>query len=331
MSKGTIRENFGRVDWLDIRKAVYNLSRFCYQISKSRPDIVYLITTADTAIYRDGFFMLVAWFCRCRILLHLHGTGASRPAQKWASRGFHRAIVRRITSLSNYIIVPTDIDLISLREVYLVKVHSEVVRNITNVPEHYRRSLERSKRESISTLLTAIGRLCELKGAWDLLEAFALVVAKEPTTQLTWIGLGAFPSDDEFARMLSASLGISDHVRFAGNLSDEEKFFELSQADIFVLPTHSEGFPLSLLEGMAMGLPVVTTPVGGIPEVVKDGVNGYLVPPKDIEMLAKQILTLVKEPDKRQQMGEENAKLYWEQLSSHKVVDRIHTLLRELT
>jgi glycosyltransferase involved in cell wall biosynthesis len=147
---------------------------------------------------------------------------------------------------------------------------------------------------------------------------------------LTWVGLGAFPSDDEYAHQLCASLGLTDHITLAGQLSDEEKFFELSRADILVLPTHTEGFPLSLLEGMAMGLPVVTTPVGGIPEIVKDGVNGYLVSPKDVEMLAERILTLVKEPGKRQRMGEANARLYREQLSAHKVVARIHTLLREL-
>ncbi len=326
-SKNTIREEFGRVTWLDLGLAVCNFARFAWLLLREHPQIVYYISTADTAIYRDWVFWLAARLVGCRIVLNLHGT---RPSVKFASYSFHRWFVNRVASMASYIVVPNTVDWDGLKQIYSVDVPSEVVRNTTYVPEHFRQSLKRPEKRSGPVSLIVVGRLSEAKGAWDLLQALALVIKEEPSVSLTWVGLGASPSDDIYARELCASLGIEANVRLAGQVADSEKYLELEQSDIFVLPTHSEGFPLALLEAMAMGLPVVTTPVGGIPEVIIDGVNGYLVLPKDIESLADRILTLLREPDKREQMGEANRKLYWEQLSARKVVDRIHTLFEEL-
>ena len=325
-SKNTLREEFGKVTLLDIWLALRNFTHFSWLLLRERPQVVYMQSTADTGFYRDWVFIVAARRANCRVLLHLHGTRHSAP---FKSGWFHNHLVRWGVSRANYVVVPTDADLKGYLD-YGLKVPAEVIRNTAYVPPEFQNRVRQTRLSNTVSLL-GIGRLSEAKGSWDLFRALALVRQREPNIRLTWIGLGAFPSDDEYARQLCTSLGLTDCVTLAGQLSDEEKFFELSQADIFVLPTHTEGFPLSLLEGMAMGLPVVTTPVGGIPEVVKDGVNGYLVPPRDVETLAERILTLLKEPGQRLRMGEANARLYREQLSAHKVVDRIHTLLGELT
>jgi glycosyltransferase involved in cell wall biosynthesis len=325
ISKNTLREEFGKVTLLDVWLALRNLTRFSWLLVRERPQVVYVQSTADTGFYRDWVFITTARLANCKVLLHLHGTRHSAP---FKSGWFHSHLVRWSLSCANYVIVPTKADLAGYLD-YGLKVPVEVIHNTAYAPPEFQDRV-RQTRLSNTVSLIGIGRLSEAKGSWDLFRALALVRQCESNVRLTWVGLGAFPSDDEYAHQLCASLGLTDHITLAGQLSDEEKFFELSRADILVLPTHTEGFPLSLLEGMAMGLPVVTTPVGGIPEIVKDGVNGYLVSPKDVEMLAERILTLVKEPGKRQRMGEANARLYREQLSAHKVVARIHTLLREL-
>jgi glycosyltransferase involved in cell wall biosynthesis len=115
----------------------------------------------------------------------------------------------------------------------------------------------------------------------------------------------------------SQSEGIREHVRSLdpdgnilqvhGWISAEDKLKVLQQADIMVLPTeHREGFPNVLLEAMACGIPVVTSPAGGIPAILRDGVNGLFVPPRDASALAEAVQWMIDNPDKRREMGRTN-------------------------
>jgi glycosyltransferase involved in cell wall biosynthesis len=91
-----------------------------------------------------------------------------------------------------------------------------------------------------------------------------------------------------------------DHL---GPVSLEERLAFFKRADVFVLPTYAEGTPISMLEAMAAGLPVVSTPVGGIPDVVEDGVEGFIVKPGDVEALADRLARLINDPERRRRMG----------------------------
>ena len=77
----------------------------------------------------------------------------------------------------------------------------------------------------------------------------------------------------------------------------------LNSVDVFFLPSHNEGLPISILEGMTYELPVLSTPVGGIPSVVREGENGLLVPPADIDRMYQAIMTLASDPSLRETMG----------------------------
>jgi len=104
-------------------------------------------------------------------------------------------------------------------------------------------------------------------------------------------------------RRLAYRLGVHDSLIMLGHVSHEKMPHVYSISDVVVLPSLREGTPLVLLEAMACGKPVVATRVGGIPEIVKHGENGLLVRPKDIEGLSKAILTLLEDPDLREEMG----------------------------
>ena len=103
-------------------------------------------------------------------------------------------------------------------------------------------------------------------------------------------------------KALAQSLGITERVSFLGDRRDVPEL--LAQAQIFVLSTHYEGLPISILEAMRAGLPIVATRVNGIPEEVIDGETGLLVPHGDVEALASALNSLIQSPDKRQKMGE---------------------------
>jgi glycosyltransferase involved in cell wall biosynthesis len=116
---------------------------------------------------------------------------------------------------------------------------------------------------------------------------------------------------------LSKHLELNDRVFFTGWISDRSKIFDyLKQSTVFVLPSLSEGRPRVLLEAMACGLPVVATDVGGVPEVVVDGVNGLLVPPRDEKALAEAIEHVFNNVDFRRRASAENVKATTEYLPS---------------
>ncbi len=104
-------------------------------------------------------------------------------------------------------------------------------------------------------------------------------------------------------RQLAAELGLGPRVNFLGQRRDIPDL--LAALDILVLPSYGEGVSLALLEGMAAGLPVIATAVGGLPEVVTDGVNGLLIPPRDPEALARALARLLADPDFARRLGEQ--------------------------
>ena len=143
-----------------------------------------------------------------------------------------------------------------------------------------------------------VGNLTPKKDHLTLLEAHASVVATRPEARLVIVGTG--PQEEQL-RSAVRSLGIEDSVRLTGSRDDVAEL--LAAFDVFAMSSRHEGLPIALLEAMASGLPVVATRVGGIPEVVDDGVNGLLVPPGDAGMLAAAIGKLLDDRALRVDLG----------------------------
>lgn len=144
--------------------------------------------------------------------------------------------------------------------------------------------------------LVVVARLDVPKDPFTLLRALARLRAREWT--LEWIGDGPRRAP---AERLAASLGLADRCRFVGAQGDVAE--RLARASVLLLPTDREGLPLSVLEGMRAGLPVIASAVGGIPEAVLPGVTGLLVPPGDAIALAGAIASLLDDPGARARLG----------------------------
>jgi glycosyltransferase involved in cell wall biosynthesis len=139
---------------------------------------------------------------------------------------------------------------------------------------------------------------------------------------------GEGPCDREIAAQID-SLGLQTQVLALGLRSDVKRL--LAAADMVLLSSVSEGIPLSLIEGMAAGLPVLATSVGGIPEVVEDGRTGLLVPAGDDEALARQILRLAVDPARREQMGRLGRERANALFSEDRMVEEYDRTFREMT
>ena len=149
--------------------------------------------------------------------------------------------------------------------------------------------------------VTTVARLSVTKGLTYLLEAIVHVQALYPATRFAVYG------DGDLRQSLLAyadQLGLDGAAIFVGPFTSREELAQImARTDLFVLPSLLEGQPLALVEAMAYGCPIVTTPVGGIPELIQDGVNGLFCQPKDATDLAAKISLLIADPVLRQQLG----------------------------
>ena len=135
-------------------------------------------------------------------------------------------------------------------------------------------------------------RLTAAKDHMNLLRAFAKVAAEIPEAELQIAGDGELRAElESFAQKLN----LGNRISFLGGLPHTAQF--LSQLDIFVLSSLSEGLPLSILEAMAAGLPIVATRAGGTEEAARDGQNAYLVPTADFNALAEAMIRMARNPD----------------------------------
>lgn len=167
-----------------------------------------------------------------------------------------------------------------------------------------------------------LGRIGQRKGVYDLLHAVRGINVRGIRIHLTIGGDGEIDT----ARRVADELGLHALIDFPGWISGERKHEYFMQTDLYVLPSHNEGLPLSVLEAMSYGLPVVTTNVGGVPELVRDGEDGFLITPGDIEALENAICRMVLNPDLRKSMGASARTRVEEKYSRERVLPQLDEL-----
>ena len=154
-----------------------------------------------------------------------------------------------------------------------------------------------------SLLVGFIGRLDKQKGCEEFIRAAAKIRKSAPRAMFILIGeeTRGEPGYGNYLRSLTESLGLKRHVRFLPFTREVPLF--LASLDVLAVPSYSETFGYVAIEGMAMGIPVVGTNTGGLPEIIVDGETGFLVPPRSPEELGRAILALLRKPALRKEMG----------------------------
>jgi colanic acid/amylovoran biosynthesis glycosyltransferase len=177
-----------------------------------------------------------------------------------------------------------------------------------------------------------VARLVEKKGIEYAIRAAALVL-RDRSFRYTIVGDG--PERQRLEGLID-HLGVSGSVRIIGWRGHDEVHRLLSTADAFMLPSvtaadgDEEGLPVALMEAMAAGLPVLSTLHSGIPELVRDGIEGFLVRERDVEALASRCSVLVDDPRLRAELGSAARLRIEERHDNHMLHDRLVELYREL-
>ncbi len=285
------------------------LTAYLLKLLTLRPDLVHIHAGGGTDVFRKGWDVLLARICRRRVLLHIHGGDFDTFFAPGNQR--KRKRIERIFRRCNGVVALSDF----WRSLYIRIVDDATIHVVNNcVDVELYRSLDRdAARRALNLPFHApvvlhLGSQGKRKGTFDLLRAIPRVLEAARETVVIMVGPDedVHPGAISEGQALADELGISRAVRFLGARTGQQKLVCLGAADLFVLPSYNENFPISILEAMASGLPVISTKVGGIPEILSDAVPEDLIEPGDSLALAERITAYVTNPKLSQEAGRRN-------------------------
>jgi colanic acid/amylovoran biosynthesis glycosyltransferase len=174
--------------------------------------------------------------------------------------------------------------------------------------------------------ILCVGRLIPAKGQHLLIEAIHRLVRQGWQVRLRLVGAGA---DEASLRQLASRLQIEDEVIFEGPVNQSGIRSLYANADLFCIPSFAEGIPVVLMEAMAMEIPCVTTRVAGIPELIRDGIDGLLVAPSDVDDLVVALARLMADPDLRRRVAKNGRARVLEHYDLNRNVGRLAEIFEE--
>lgn len=288
-----------------VRKAVdrsLDLARILSCVRRCRPDVLYVSTSHDwKTLVRDIPLALALGRGGPPFVLHIHGSACERfgrPGQRlftWCSIWLARRAAA-VMLLSSEELEPWRSRCPTGRFVVVLNPF-EPSRGEPGA------GADAAGRPANGVpIVLFVGRLMRDKGVFDLVSAMSIVSRILPC-RLVMAGSG--PAREVLVEQI-ADEGLEDTVTLAGYLDGPRLDRAYASADVFVLPSYREGFPLSVMEAMGHGLPVITTPIRGCAEFLDPGENALFVPPGDAQRLAEAIRTLLTDDELRARMGGAN-------------------------
>lgn len=267
-------------------------------LRRHRIDVVH-----TTGLYPNVFGVVAAWLARTPVII----ASVRDMGQMW--RGDLRRVQRLTCRLADAVVTNAEAIAERLRAEGYPADRIEVIHNgIVPVEVPPRLPGTGLRRDlgipAAAPVVGVVSRLDRLKGLDDFLDAAALVVARHPETRFLIVGgpaAGVGEGYEEKLRRRADRLGLGERVILTGARTDVPEI--LPELTVSVLPSLTEGLSNSLLEAMAAGKPVVATSVGGNPEIVEDGVTGFLVPANDPAALAAAVGRLVASPGLAAELG----------------------------
>lgn len=260
--------------------------------------VVHAHVSANGSFWRKAFLLWVARRFRVATIFHLHDGNFERYAARGFGGGLLRRCIRHTLQASDVVIVLSERSARWMQQ-FSPRSRVRVIGNPVRLPAHQRGVGDRRQAGEAVGQILFLGMICEAKGSFDLLKAFAAFRSRVSGWRLIVGGNGEV---DRFL-LQAEHLGVRADIDFLGWISGTDKERTLSSADIFVLPSYTEGMPVSLLEAMAYGSAVVATPVGGVPDMMTPDRHGLWIEPGNIDDLAATLERLAGSPELRASLG----------------------------
>jgi len=300
-----------QIDRSAFAKAYYlarSLMAYIYWLPQCR--LVHIHLSEPVSAIRKSLFALLALLLNKPIIMHFHSfSPATTIDSKW--RPLYKFLFTRARTV--LVLSPYWKEAItqSLGEIPVIVVPNPCPKIANENPHAHSRPY-----------ILFAGTLNARKGYCDLIEAFSLLSKKYPDWDLVLAGNG----EVQKANILAAELKIAKNVKLLGWISNELKAEQFMNAEIFCLPSYAEGFPMAILDAMAYGLPIVATPVGGIPDVLENNKSALIVDPGDIQGLAKHLELLMSSRELRTRLSQASRELASNRFSLDAIVKTIDAL-----
>ncbi len=273
---------------------VWGLMQFFWRLSSIKTDLVHIHFAERGSAFRKAIAMPLALLFRKPVILHAHGSEFHTFYAKLPE--WLKQVMAGIFRQCTYLIVLSE----SWKAFYTenLGLKPEQVAVLANPVEMPPTVPHRAGSDRVNFVF--LGRIGQRKGAFDLIQAFSMLPSEQQSKSALIL---AGDGEVEPARQLIESLNLGDRVTILDWINTQQRNELLAKAHVFVLPSYNEGLPMALLEAMSWGLPAITTPVGGIPEVIAQAETGLLVNPGDIQQLSDALQLLIANEDLRLSLG----------------------------
>ncbi len=304
-------------------KAIKGYLQFIKVLIFNRPDLVHIHSSFGPSFYRKLPFIYLASWSRIPIVNHIHGADFNEFYVNASVK--KKKIIRKVYSKCN--------KLIALSEEWKENLSQIVSKDKIVIIENYSILHEDALKERLNrpcnNQILFLGELGKRKGCYDIPFVIELVAKVVPNVKFVLCGAGN-KDDEALIKNMIIEKNIENNVVFPGWIRGEEKDKILRESDVFFLPSYNEGMPMSILDAMGYGLPVVSTNVGGIPRIVHNGKNGSYCSAGDISKLSLGIIMLLKNNEDLKKASKESFMIVREKYSLVNHLNRIKALYESL-
>lgn len=298
-----------------------------FTVIKKRFDLCYItINAKGSGFYKEIIIVFLLKILRYKLVYHYHNKGVIDFQDKWFFDKLYRFQFKNSKAiLLSQLLYPDVSKYLSKENVYYCA-NGVPLLNDTTLD-----SLSESRRKKVVPEILFLSNMMEEKGVFTLIEACKILLKNGINFRTNFIGS---PSDITASQLNSyiTTNNLESNIFYLGKKYDNEKATYFKSADIFVFPTyyHNETFGLVNLEAMQYGLPIISTDEGAISEAVKDGINGFLIPKKDPEILAEKINYLIRNPQVGVEMGKNGREIFEDQYTLEKFENNFTKILNQI-
>lgn len=273
------------------------LKTFVYLLLFKKVALIHNHSAMRGSFWRKNAFSSIARLRKVPVVLHLHGSEMESFYASQTSSG--KKCISNILEKADVVVVLSKSWKAFVLQVS-PKAKVQIIYNYVSLPdENLLLKHDGGHNQNGPIKILFLGLIGHRKGVYDLINAVRNLCSDEHEFHLYIGGNG----EEKKAQQLVDKYQLQNKITLMGWVSGEDKNEQLLKSDIYVLPSYNEGLPMSLLEAMSWGKPVVSTLVGGIPELVRDGRDGYLVKPGDVDGLTKALQKLINDKELRLNCG----------------------------
>jgi glycosyltransferase involved in cell wall biosynthesis len=308
-------------------RVINHIQSICKLLVKDKSiKIIHINSSYDSkGILRDSLFIIISFLFRKKIVLQIHSSINSHQSPNIVDR-----IARFDFNLCDKVLIYSVEDKKKIENMIAeekIEIFPNAIRvdDFTHEDKTYKNDLSIPDEGKI---VLFVSRLIEDKGVYDLIDSIPKVLEEYNNVFFLFAGDGP---EKEGMKSSCKEKGIEKAVRFTGHIGNKNLIKAFTCADIFVLPTyHAEGMPMVILQALATGLPIISTRFGAIPDIIKDGINGFLIEPHAPEQISERILFLLRKEGLKSRMKKENIQLAKKEFDTEIVLNKLEQVYLSL-